>query len=64
MFDCNYQAPHIDKTDFLNSVIREKKRFENTLDDLVALGLNTGTELLMTQVYLEVVFIFILLIWL
>lgn len=41
---------HIDKTDFLNGVVREKKRFENSLDDSVAGGLNTGTELLMKQV--------------
>ena len=58
MFDWNHQAPHIDKTDFLNGVIREKKRFENSLDDSVALGLNTGTELLMNQVYLNVLFHF------
>ncbi|THV02232.1 hypothetical protein K435DRAFT_836576 [Dendrothele bispora CBS 962.96] len=43
-------AHHIDKTDFLNSVVREKKRFENTLDDSVAAGLNAGTDLLMNQV--------------
>ena len=62
MFDWNYQASHIDKTDFLNSVIREKKRFESSLDDSVALGLNTGTELLMNQVYLVICFIFMVLI--
>ncbi len=44
------QAPHIDRTDFLNGAMREKKRFENTLDDSVAGGLNTGTDLLMKQV--------------
>ena len=44
------QAPHIDKTDFLNVVVREKKRFENILDDSVAVGLNAGTEVLMNQV--------------
>jgi predicted anti-sigma-YlaC factor YlaD len=44
------QAPHIDKTDFLNAVVREKKRFENTLDDCVAAGLNAGTQVLMNQV--------------
>lgn len=44
------QARHIDKTDFLNGVVREKKRFENSLDDSVAAGLNTGTDLLMKQV--------------
>lgn len=43
-------APHIDKTDFLNAVVREKKRFENALDDSVAGGLNAGTEVLMDQV--------------
>ncbi|KAF5323093.1 hypothetical protein D9611_009311 [Ephemerocybe angulata] len=43
-------APHIDKTDFLNAVVREKKRFENALDDSVAAGLNAGTEVLMNQV--------------
>jgi len=46
----NSQAPHIDKTDFLNAVVREKKRFENTLDDSVAGGLNAGTDVLMNQV--------------
>lgn len=44
------QAPHIDKTDFLNGVVREKKRFENTLDESVAAGLNAGTDVLMNQV--------------
>ncbi|EPQ50311.1 hypothetical protein GLOTRDRAFT_50733 [Gloeophyllum trabeum ATCC 11539] len=43
-------APRIDKTDFLNGVVREKKRFENALDDSVAAGLNAGTEVLMNQV--------------
>ncbi|KAH7884202.1 exocyst complex component Sec10-domain-containing protein [Phlebopus sp. FC_14] len=43
-------APHIDRTDFLNVVVREKKRFENTLDDCVAGGLNAGTQVLMNQV--------------
>ena len=38
------QALHIDKTDFLGVVVREKKRFENTLDDSVAAGLNAGTD--------------------
>jgi recyclin-1 len=31
-------------------VVREKKRFENTLDESVAAGLNAGTEVLMNQV--------------
>jgi len=44
------QAHHIDRTDFLNAVVREKKRFENALDDSVAGGLNAGTEVLMNQV--------------
>ncbi|KAG1807438.1 exocyst complex component Sec10-like protein [Suillus subaureus] len=43
-------APYIDKKDFLNVVVREKKRFENTLDDCVAAGLNAGTQVLMNQV--------------
>lgn len=43
-------APHIDRTDFLNPVVREKKRFENALDDSVAAGLNAGTDVLMNQV--------------
>ncbi|KAF7762300.1 hypothetical protein Agabi119p4_8893 [Agaricus bisporus var. burnettii] len=43
-------APHIDKTDFLNAVVREKKRFENALDECVAGGLNAGTDVLMNQV--------------
>ncbi|RDB30695.1 Recyclin-1 [Hypsizygus marmoreus] len=43
-------AHHIDRTDFLNPVVREKKRFENALDDSVAGGLNAGTEVLMNQV--------------
>lgn len=42
--------PHIDKTDFLNGVVREKKRFENVLDESVAAGLNAGTDVLMNQV--------------
>jgi len=43
-------APHVDLTDFLNPVVREKKRFENLLDDSVAKGLNAGIEVLMNQV--------------
>jgi len=43
-------APHVDLTDFLNPVFREKKRFENLLDDSVAKGLNAGIEVLMNQV--------------
>ncbi|KZV93315.1 hypothetical protein EXIGLDRAFT_835839 [Exidia glandulosa HHB12029] len=43
-------APYISRTDFLNGAVREKKRFENTLDDAVAGGLNAGTDVLMQQV--------------
>ncbi|RPD52774.1 hypothetical protein L226DRAFT_547378 [Lentinus tigrinus ALCF2SS1-7] len=43
-------APHIDKTDFLNPVVREKKHFEDVLDDSVAGGLNAATDALMNQV--------------
>lgn len=43
-------APYVDKTDFLNAVMREKKRFESVLDDAVASGLNAGIEVLMNQV--------------
>ncbi|KAH7101737.1 exocyst complex component Sec10-like protein [Auriculariales sp. MPI-PUGE-AT-0066] len=43
-------APYIKRTDFLNGAVREKKRFENTLDDAVAAGLNAGTDVLMSQV--------------
>jgi hypothetical protein len=39
-------------TDFLNPVVREKKRFENLLDDSVAKGLNAGIEVLMNQVWI------------
>jgi recyclin-1 len=43
-------SPYVDKTDFLNAVMREKKRFEAVLDDAVAAGLNAGIEVLMNQV--------------
>ncbi|KAG6847045.1 hypothetical protein H0H93_010457, partial [Arthromyces matolae] len=43
-------AHHIDRNDFLNVVVREKKKFENSLDDSVAGGLNAGTEVLMNQI--------------
>ncbi|TFY77985.1 hypothetical protein EWM64_g6026 [Hericium alpestre] len=46
-------APHVDVTDFLNSVVREKKRFENVLDDSVAKGLNAGIEVLMNQEHIK-----------
>ncbi|CAO1619058.1 unnamed protein product [Sympodiomycopsis kandeliae] len=41
---------HVDRTDFLNAVVREKKRFETGLDEAVAAGLNAGVDLLMGQV--------------
>lgn len=41
---------HVDKTDFLNAVVREKKKFESSLDESVAAGLNAGVDLLMGQV--------------
>lgn len=41
---------HVDKTDFLNGVVREKKKFEATLDEAVAAGLNAGVDLLMGEV--------------
>lgn len=40
---------HIDKNDFLNAVVREKKRFESSLDEAVAKGLNAGVDLLLGQ---------------
>lgn len=40
---------HIDRTDFLNAVVREKKRFESSLDEAVATGLNAGVDLLMSE---------------
>jgi hypothetical protein len=43
------QANFIDRTDFLNIAVREKKKFETALDDSVASGLNTGVHLLMSQ---------------
>lgn len=46
-------AQYVDKTDFLNAVMREKKRFESVLDDAVAAGLNAGIEVLMNQVCLQ-----------
>lgn len=42
-------ASSIDRTDFLNAVVREKKHFESSLDDAVAQGLNVGVDILMDQ---------------
>jgi recyclin-1 len=44
----------VDRTDFLNGVMQEKKRFEATLDDSVAGGLNAGIQVLMNQVSFRV----------
>jgi recyclin-1 len=41
---------YIDKKDFLNSVIREKKKFESSLDDAVASGLNAAVNILMNHI--------------
>ncbi|KAJ9125540.1 hypothetical protein QFC22_000501 [Naganishia vaughanmartiniae] len=43
-------AAYIDKTDFLNGAMQQKKKFEATLDESVAAGLNAGIEVLMNQV--------------
>ncbi|GAA6038172.1 hypothetical protein JCM8097_005776 [Rhodosporidiobolus ruineniae] len=43
-------AAYIDKKDFLNTVVREKKKFESSLDDAVAQGLNAAVNILMTSV--------------
>ncbi|PKI82701.1 F-box protein: endocytic membrane traffic, recycling ReCYcling 1 [Malassezia vespertilionis] len=43
-------SPLLGKTDFTNAAIREKKRFESSLDESVAEGLSTGVELLVQHV--------------
>ncbi|GAA6011961.1 hypothetical protein JCM11491_000118 [Sporobolomyces phaffii] len=43
-------ANYIDKKDFLNTVVREKKKFESSLDDAVAQGLNAAVNILMSHV--------------
>ncbi|GAA5865734.1 hypothetical protein JCM1840_003237 [Sporobolomyces johnsonii] len=43
-------AGYIDKKDFLNTVVREKKKFESSLDDAVAQGLNAAVNILMDHV--------------
>ena len=40
----------IDRNDFLSSTVKEKKRFEQMLDERVAAGLNKGIEVLMIEV--------------
>ena len=39
-----------DKNDFLNPTVKEKKRFEQMLDERVAAGLNKGIEVLIAEV--------------
>ncbi|KAJ8612038.1 hypothetical protein MRB53_037681 [Persea americana] len=39
-----------DRDDFLNSAVKEKKRFEQMLDERVAAGLNKGIDVLMDEV--------------
>ncbi|KAI4118969.1 MAG: hypothetical protein LQ345_001051 [Seirophora villosa] len=39
-----------DRNDFLDPAVKEKKRFEQMLDERVAAGLNKGIEVLMTEV--------------
>ena len=39
-----------DRNDFLSPILKEKKRFEQMLDERVAAGLNKGIEVLMTEV--------------
>ena len=40
----------IDRNDFLNQAVKEKKRFEQMLDERVAAGLNKGIEALIAEV--------------
>lgn len=40
---------HIDRNDFLNAVVKGKKKFESNLDEAVAKGLNAGVDLLLGQ---------------
>ncbi|EPS39347.1 hypothetical protein H072_6878 [Dactylellina haptotyla CBS 200.50] len=39
-----------DRNDFLNPAVKEKKRFEQMLDERVAAGLNTGIDVLIKEV--------------
>lgn len=55
MLDVFYEqeliATHLtDRSDFLSPAVKEKKRFEQMLDERVAAGLNKGIEVLMTEV--------------
>ncbi|KAK9333397.1 exocyst complex component Sec10-like protein [Lipomyces starkeyi] len=40
----------LDRTDFLSPAVKEKRRFEQMLDEHVALGLNRGIDVLIEQV--------------
>jgi len=40
----------VDSDDFLNPAIKEKKRFEQMLDERVAAGLNRGIDVLMSEI--------------
>ncbi|KAK9248411.1 exocyst complex component Sec10-like protein [Lipomyces tetrasporus] len=40
----------VDRTDFLSPAVKEKRRFEQMLDEHVALGLNRGIDVLIEQV--------------
>ncbi|UZJ52112.1 hypothetical protein CBS101457_001432 [Exobasidium rhododendri] len=42
-------SKHIDRNDFMNAVVKGKKKFESHLDELVAKGLNAGVDLLLNQ---------------
>lgn len=44
------KATYINRRDFLNAVVREKKKFESALDDAVAQGLNAAVNMLMASV--------------
>jgi len=55
MLDVFYEqeliATHLtDRSDFLSPALKEKKRFEQMLDERVAAGLNKGIEVLMAEV--------------
>ena len=50
-FEQELVAPKLtDRNDFLNPTVKEKKRFEQMLDERVAAGLNKGIEVLMAEV--------------
>ncbi|KAI9739773.1 MAG: F-box protein: endocytic membrane traffic, recycling ReCYcling 1 [Cirrosporium novae-zelandiae] len=50
-FEQELVAPNlVDRNDFLDPSVREKKRFEQMLDERVAAGLNKGIDVLMTEV--------------